>query len=628
MAAEVSHWWRLRGNDAARSIFAWAERLRTRQRAEAILDRLHEAIYEGRPLGAAGDHPAMRHLVATKSAPANLNVARSMVDTVTARLTKRRPMPILSADDAEWSEKLMAKRASRVIRRKVGGRVIERLRPDVVRACVVRGTGVGKVFRDGGDVCVEHIPRHEVLCDPVEARYGAPRTMAVVKQVNRDVLAESFPDAKKAIMRAQRQSRDEWSFYDDDSGWGSWDVDSLRVVEAWHLPSGVRAKDGRHVIAIEGICLCDEPWTRPRFPLAFMHWSSPIRGIWGHGLVEDLVGIQAKINDVARDFQEGLYWAGALKVFTPRASNIIKPHLRARQPAVVEHDGAAPQFVAPASVFAQYLEYLEWLIRKAYEISGISQLSASSKNTLGSNASGKALDTMYDIESDRFAPVELGQALWVCDVAQLMIDEARCIAEDDECDDPAGWITEIDWGKVDVDEGDYHLTVEPTNFLPETRAGKLSYVGELAKAGLLKQGAEQTLAMFDEPDLNRANRSMLGPYRNIERAMEDIADESVPIAECIPDDHWNLDLCLQIGMGELNYAMAERAPEPVLDRYRQWLSHVEAHQAKKRAGQAALAGPAPGMDPAAGGMPMGQPTPMPMSPEQGLSVPGLGPVMA
>lgn len=583
------------------------------------MDRLHEAIYEGRPLGAAGDHPAMRHLVATKSAPANLNVTRSMVDTVTARLTKRRPMPIITADDAEWGEKLHAKRASRVIRRKVGGRVIERLRPETLRACVLRGTGVGKVYREGGDVRLEHIPRSEVIADPRESRYGAPRTMAVAKTINREVLAEAFPDSKKQIMRAQKESRDDWSFYDDVDGYGSWDCDSLRVIEGWHLPSGLGAKDGRHLIAIEGCALLDEAWNRPRFPLAFMHWSPPIRGIWGHGLVEDLVGLQAKINDVARDFQEGLYWAGALKVFTPRSSNVIKPHLRARQPAVVEHDGAMPQYVAPAAVFAQYLEYLEWLIRKAYEISGISQLAASSKNPLGSQASGKALDTMYDIESDRFAPVELGQALWVCDVAQLMIDEARAIAEDDDCD-PAGWIKEIEWSRVDTDEGDYHLTVEPTNFLPETRAGKLSYVGELAKAGLLEQGAAQTLALFDEPDINRANRSMLGPYRNIERAMEDIADIDVPFSECIPDPHWNLDLCIKIGEGELNYAQAERAPEEVLDRYRRWISHVETLSAKKSAGMAAMAGPAAG--------PMGQPAPLPAPPEMGLSVPGVGPVMA
>lgn len=615
-----SQWWRLKGDASARSLWGWAERLRSRQRAEALLDRLHEAIYEGRPVGAAGDHPALRHMVQTNSAPANLNVARSMVDTVAARLTKRRPQPVITADDAEWAEKLYAKKASRVIRRKTGGRVIERMRPDVLRSCIVRGTGVTKVFREGGDVALEEIPRSEVLADPVESRYGKPRTMAVVKNVNRDVLAEAFPERRREILNAQRQSRDEWSFYDEE-GWGSWDSDMLRVVEAWHLPSGKTAKDGKHLIAIEGTWVCEEPWTRPRFPLAFMHWSAPIRGIHGHGLIEDLVGIQAKINDVARDFQEGLYWAGALKIFTPRQSNIVKAHLRARQPAVVEHDGAMPQYAAPASVFAQYLEYLEWLIRKAYEISGISQLAASSKSPLGSNASGKALDTMMDIESDRFAPVELGQALWICDVAQLMIDEARAISEDEEYDcDPASWIQDIDWTRVDVDNGDYHLTVEPINFLPDTRAGKLAYVGELAKAGLLQGGAVQTLALFDEPDIARANRHLLGPIRNIERAMDGVADVTIPLADVHADPHWKLDLCMEIGLGELNYAMSDGADEDVIERYREWISNVEGLIRKKSQGEAAMAPPPGG--------PMGTPAPPPAPPEMGLSVPGLAPAMA
>lgn len=619
----TSAWWLRKGDAAARAVWAWIDTLKQRHRTLALIDLIHEAIYEGRPLSAVTDNPGAEYLRRqnSKSAPANLNITRSMVDTVTSKLGKRRPMPVVSSDDAAFTQKLFAKRASRVLRRKLGKPDVERALPMVLRDAIIKGTGVAKAVRVGGDVQIERVPKEEIIVDPREARYGAPRSLAQVKIISREVLAEAFPKHARQIAEASKYTAEGWDPLDADV---AVDSDLLEVGEAWHLPSAPDADDGLHLITIRGCVLLAERWRRCRFPFAFIHWSAPTRGFWGHGLVEDLTGIQAKVNDLARDIQEGLYYGATLKVFLPRTANVNKNHLRARHPVVIEYDGAPPAYVAPNAVSAQQVQFLEWLIQKAYEISGISQLSASSKNPLGANASGKALDTMDDIESDRFAHVQMGYAMFRCDIGQALIDEAQALAEDKtvEKKSVAAWIREIEWRKVKVDEGDFHLAMEAQNFLPDSRAGKLSYIAESAKAGLLRNGSVETLALMDEPDLNRANRYLLGPYRAAERLLEDLTDLEVPIADLIPDPQMDPALLTAMVKGQYNDIWSsgrhdDDEVEEILERHLTILSHCKGLTDQAAKGAAGPAGPPGGggfaptpipagmMPPMAAGAPMG-----------------------
>ena len=588
----VARWWTLsRDEDAnprvAAAVWTWVDRLRNRRRISGLRDLIHEAIYKGRPLGSLGNDE-QAWLRQSSKAPANLNITRSMVDTATARLTKSRTMPVISADDAAWSEKLFAKRVSRVIRRKMGSAKVERLKPDVIRAMLIRGTAVWKVVRNGGDTDIDHIPRYEIVHDPREARYGQPRCLAHVKPLAKSVLCEQFPEYAEAIeAAASYETSDAWMAYAYD---GPGHNDHVEVCDIWHLPSGPDADDGDHVIAIRGQVLLREPWKRPRFPLVFSHWSSPIDEMWGQGLVEDLCGIQALVDRIAQDSQEGHYWSSALKLFQARTSNINKHHLKARHPVVVEYDGAMPQYLQPNPQVEQALHLLDWYINRAYEISGISQMAASSKNVLGSNASGKAIDTLDDIQSDRFAHVEAGWKSSMCQLAQAQIDEARAMYEEAHAGtsdlapaDLAPWIGETEWTKVDIDGGDYHLYIEPINFLPDTRAGRLEYIESLGKNGLIPDPS-MIADGFDEPDMQRMNRSTLGPLHNLQRIMEGLADPRVDMYDLQPDEHMNLALGLLLCKGEYNEAMACGAKDHELQRYRDWMEYLKREMDKANEG--------------------------------------------
>ena len=70
------------------------------------------------------------------------------------------------------------------------------------------------------------------------------------------------------------------------------------VVEGWHLPSGMNAKDGRHTLACSSGFLIDEEYTKDRFPFAFLHYSPRLLGFWAQGVAEQLMGTQIELNQI------------------------------------------------------------------------------------------------------------------------------------------------------------------------------------------------------------------------------------------------------------------------------------------------------------------------------------------
>lgn len=554
-----------------------------------------------------------------------LNVLQSMVDTVVSRIAKRRPMPVISADDAEYSEKLYARRASRVLRRKMGQPAIERMMPMFLRDGVVRGDGFVQAVRNGGDITIEKFPRSELVFDDGEARDGMPLRLARVKRVDKDRLAALFPDDAKRIDKLSPAPRDYWDPYDYDA---PVDVDQVEVVMGWSLPTGCGAADGKHIIAIRdgGKPLCERPWRRMRFPMARVQWTPGMRGFYGIGLIQQLAGSQNKVNDLWNDHQEALYWGSGLKIFQPRSANVDKHHLRARHPVVIEYDGAKPDYEAPNPASSQAMDSLRWLIQQMYEISGISQASASSKSPLGPNASGKALDTMEDIQSDRFSQLETQQAMSRVDIGMALLDEAKELAEDVASREVTGvelasWIDEIEWSKFDFDGGAYHLNIEPINFLPDTRAGKLDALGDLGKIPGLLTSPLQTAGLFEEPDIAREFRYLLGPKRMLEKVMEMLGDEKIPLLECVPTPQMDPALALEMAKGELGNAYSENASDALVGRYRWFLQMLE--------GEQKMAIPPPAPQPGPGGPGMGAPPPPPGMPPLGgfASPPDLAPTI-
>jgi hypothetical protein len=607
-ASSAVTWWTYSTpEECAEAAWSWCDRVRTSQLSDAMMDLVYDAIYRGRPVGDNGSGFGQQYLLLRSGVLINLNVIMSIVDTAVARFSKRRPFPVISADDAGWTEKGFAERASRVLRRKLAVPQLERANPRVLRDMCIRGDGVMKAYIEDGDVQYKRIPIAEVLADPFEAEIDQIRTWAHCRPEPRDVMMKRYSAFSSEIANAQTyRATDVLSMYQQQTV-----SDTVEVRELWHLPTSPGADDGLHVVTIRGCVVHSRKWRHPRPPINRCQWTASMRQFRGGGLVEQLAGAQEHINDTLKDAREGLKLASQLTIFVQRGAQVNKNHLRGRHPKVVEFDGQAPQYIAPNPVSEQALAIVTMLIGQMYQISGISQMAAQSKNPLGANASGKAIDSMDDLQSERFAHVEADYQQYRVLLGATTIDLAQDIADEvagklepyfdqqeDTLEAAAAWIKELEWDKVDIDSGSYHLVLEPVNYLADSRAGRLSQVAELSKNGLITNPAMQA-DLFNEPDLQRANRSLLGPKHKLDRIMSDLANPKVDMYDLTPDQFTNLDLGIEMALGELNEA--ESMPNPpaeVLDRYRTWINLARE--------QKQLRTPAPS---AAPGMPQGSPLP-------------------
>ena len=89
------------------------------------------------------------------------------------------------------------------------------------------------------------------------------------------------------------------------------------------------------------------------------------------------------------------------KVFLDMSSKVISSHLNNDIGAIIKYQGNKPDFQVTQAVHPELFQHLDRLYNRAYEIAGISQLSAQSKKP-GGLTSGIAITEYNDIESERF----------------------------------------------------------------------------------------------------------------------------------------------------------------------------------------------------------------------------------
>lgn len=556
-------------------------------------DRVHERIYDGAELRRFSS--AVQALQARGIAAARLNASKSVVNTVVSRLSKGKPMPSFVVDDADWSLKRKAKQYRKFIVGEMLQTDFDERSKEALRDGAIIGTGLTRIddTGDGDKVFAERVLREELLFDPRECKYGKPQQAMFVHRIARAHLAEMFPTNAPRIFDAPPSAMRQQEDLDDDTTRTTDLDDYVDVFEAWHLPRC--ESDGRHVLCIEGDTLTSEVWHEPRFPIAMFRYQKPQKGIWGRGLIYELKDLQHRVNCIVRDMQMNLQATGRGHYAMREQDAVPAELLTGLAPFVLKYKGQTPpQWTAPQAINPAQLQMLQFFIQQMYELPGVSQASAASKSALGAGASGVALDTQYDIESERFAMEEAQYAEYRLQAAQLYIDASKRVARKraegkGEKRKPyvSGWlgrdaIEKLEHDKVSLESEDYRLQLEAVNFIPDTRAGKLSAVGQLAQAGVIPQWL--SAALFDEPDLARANKITLAAFYNCERKMETLADPTKDMVA--PAPYNDLELELKMCVAYLNNAEAENAPAEVLERYLQYLGLVEDAIGKKKQGEA------------------------------------------
>ncbi len=563
-----SKWYKKPSNKIHEAVFPFIRRLDTsqnyRQTANVRNMRLYgNSEYSG--LSASGfikaEAPSTQNSV-------TLNVVQSMVDTVVSKITKNKPRPYFLTDGGEWSLQRKAKKLTKFSEGQFYATDFYAKAAVAFKDSCIFGTGALKVFIQDDEIKVERVFIDEIIVEDTEAYYGEPRQMHQLKWVHKDVLKARFPSSASMI---------------DDAGGNSSEFnvsnvtrtnDMVLVAESWHLKSGPKAKDGKHAICIDNDTLFEERYDKDFFPFVFFRWNEKPLGFFGQGVAEQLTGLQLEINKILRTIQVSMHLVSVPKIFVEAGSKIVNAHINNKIGGIITYAGKMPVEGTLGSIPPELFAHLDRLYGRAFEIIGISQLSAQAQKPSGLN-SGKALRTYNDLETERFMSVALRYEAAFLQASKIMLELGKEIAlktDNYKVKVPgSGFLSTIKWADVEMDEDQYLLQIYPTSKLSQNPAARLSEVQELIQAGFISQ--EDGGKLLDFPDLEAYNNSANAAVDNINKQIEQIADEDLYQG---PEPYQNLQYGIQKFQQAYLMYQTQGAPEETLELFRMWIAEADA----------------------------------------------------
>ena len=238
-----------------------------------------------------------------------------------------------------------------------------------------------------------------------------------------------------------------------------------------------------------------------KVPFIFLHYCSPIVGDTSQSIVDMLNSIQLEIDNLMMKIKDASQLNPALTFCVPKGSSVKTSQLNNRVGQILEYNatpnmtGSPVTVATPAFIDGQYMQLVEELKQSAYELVGISQLSAMSTKPTGLN-SGVALSTMENIESDRFE-TQLNQVIRAyVDIAKTCIEvfpeEDTILPEDNQR-------LSIKWKDIVEESNKMVVQFSAADSLSKDPSTKLQQLQMLAQTGIIPQ---TRIAQFMElPDI-------------------------------------------------------------------------------------------------------------------------------
>lgn len=583
-------WWKQPDKELHNSVFALVKHLDAEQSYVDNDNYRHMRLYGNLEAYALRSYTSLRTEPTSLSQQrVTLNIVQSMTDTVVSKITKNTPKPSFLTEGGDFSMQRRAMKLTQFVEGTFEATDYYQKSAKAFKDSCINGTGAIKFYKQNGEVCAERVFIGELTVNDSEAIYGDPRSLYQKKHIHIDVLKAAFPDfvAKIDALGSPEMSTYQSNTFDRRSN-------MILVTEAWHRPSGKDAKDGKHVICIENATLFTEEWTKDYFPFVFHRWCECPLGFWGQGLAEQLTGLQLEINKILRTIQISMHLVSIPKIFVEAGSNVVSAHLNNKIGGIIKFVGTKPTMEALGTIPPDLFNHLDRLYSRAYEIAGISQLSANAQKPAGLD-SGKALREYNDIESERFMEVGKRYERTFIQASKIIIDLAKELAKDDP--DYAikaknnQFLQTLKWKDVDMEHDEYIMQVFPTSSLASSPAGRLQDVQELLAAGFINK--EDGMKLLDFPDLRQFYNFNNAGVEDIERTIEAIIDSG---DYQTPEPYQNL----QMGITKMQQAYllykSMNAPEEKLEMFRRWIE--DAATLLKKAANASAAPTAPSLPPA------------------------------
>lgn len=561
----INGWWKEK-QEPHRALFDALALLQEQQETRESRYRMFLSFYTGRQVTDLYDPPDanLMPIFADESRSIAINVIQSIVDTFVSRIATGNPMPRVLTSGGEWSDRIKSRHLEQFLRGVFDdcGAYSEARR--MFKDACIFGDGFLKVAQHDGRVSVERVFPAEIIVDVEASMRTPPRCLYQKYRVSPEVLVALYPKQEKKIIASVTEERKV-------SGIGTLTLqESVEVVEAWHLPSSSKADDGRHLIAVEHATLFDEQWDRKTFPFVHMQFTDCQLGYFGQGVPERRLDMQREINKMAQRIQEAMHFYAKVDTYAEEGS-IDPKHLNNSSGNVIFYRKGSPPPVprAQGSMPADAFTYLNDLINKAYELEGVSQLSAQSKKPAGID-SGVAIMNLSDLETVRHG--EVMDAYQQC-FKRLAEEVIYCASQIYQSSDDfevhyraKDFVKRIKWKDVDMERDKYVIHVYPANLLPHTPAGRLQTVEQMMGSGLFDK--EEARQLLDMPDVQAQMSLSNSSVEDIDFICEQMLVEGKYLP---PEPYQNLQLGVSRVMSRWLEARRFGAPDSRLELLQRWI---------------------------------------------------------
>jgi len=497
------------------------------------------------------------------------NVVQSAIDTVTSKIAKNKPRPYFLTNYGDWKMQRKAEKLGRFVDGVFYQNDAYPLGRLIFRDAAVFGSAHTYVYPCYGSVKYERVFSGELFVDDQDALYGNPTQLHRVRIVDRDQLIEEFPEHKKEILLAPNAVLPGKLQTTEVSN-------SVIRVDSWHLRSSPDSDDGLHTVCIQyAKPLKREEYKHDFFPFSNLHWTKRLFGFWGQGAAEQIQNIQREVNTLLVTIQRSMHLMGSFKIAVENSSKMVKQYFNNDLATIIPFSKTPPQYLIPPIVQPEIYAHFQTLKAAAYEIVGISQLSATSRKPEGLD-SGKALRVYNDFETERFMTLGQDFEKYFIDLAKITIAVAKDMYTKDkqknmEIKVPGSRFVEtIKWSDVDMEDDSYVLQAFPVSSLSNEPAGRLSDVKDYMQAGLISPRAGRKL--LDFPDINAAEALGNAQEDWLNMIFDRIIDQGIYTP---PEPQMDLALAKELAIQYIAWGSTQDLPEKRMGLLRDFSSQID-----------------------------------------------------
>lgn len=429
------------------------------------------------------------------------NVIASCIETLCSKIASQKVRPFFNTVNGTFKEMQIAKQAQVFFDMLYEENNVNKIITDAFRNACVFDKGIVKISDDG---ITNRLPWN-VFFDPREVTYN---------QIT--YVAEKLPKTPGRILELKYGIKADRNL--DYTVYEYYDVmEHIKAIYVQELNKVVTHEYKPNII-----------------PYLEIHYTNPVKGDTSQSVVDQLYGIQTQIDELLAVMKDSIAVNPGMTLLVPRSSNIKTNMLSNRTGQIIQYDPIPGQTTSPVTyatndiISPQFVQLLDKLKNDAYEIVGISQLSATSQKPAGLN-SGIALNTMEDIESSRFETQLNSVVRLYVDVAKACLDifppDIDILPDDLNR-------ANIKWADIVEARNNMKIQFSAAESLSKDPSEKLKQLVALSQAGVIPQSHIATL--MELPDLqsgyNLANNAFNSVYTFIDNVLvSGILPDKIPV---------------------------------------------------------------------------------------------------